>query len=320
MSIHSEKTNLSIRHMRAALAVAEEGSFVAAASRLSVVPSALTETIRQIEQYTGVILFDRKRRPVSPTSNGAVFLQEAEQIVQDFDASLRRLRQVGGMQAGHVTIAVSPSLLQKLLGPCLPEFKASYPGISLAIRDDVAGRVEELVAGGDADFGLAARWQENREIEYLPVGADVFGLVCHQGHALAQMRGDIFLKDINPAEIISLRTDTGIAQMLGTSPAIPDALRSGQFVAHSTIAQLLLIAQNLGVSLLPEYAAGVLGGQQITYRPIADLHLERQLYLMRRRAMALSPAASQLFEFLQSRSQILGDTGSGQGKENFISS
>lgn len=107
------------------------------------------------------------------------------------------------------------------------------------------------------------------------------------------------LGDIDPAQIISLGAETGIAQMIASSAAIPDRLRTGQLVAHSTIAQLLMVAQNLGVALLPEYAAGVLGNQQIVFRHIDDLDLARSHYLLRRSAMSLSPAASALFAMLQ---------------------
>lgn len=129
MTVYSENSNLSIRHFRAALAVASEGTFAAAAETLSTVPSALTETIRQIESSTGVRLFDRRRRPVSVTASGSVFLEEARDVVSRFDSSLRRLRQVGGLQAGNVAVAVAPSLLQRKLAPVLGDFRSRYPAI-----------------------------------------------------------------------------------------------------------------------------------------------------------------------------------------------
>lgn len=291
---------MGLRHLRAALAVAEEGSFAAAALRLSVVPSALTETIRQIEQESGVILFNRSRRPITTTSEGAAFLAEASQIVGGFESALRRLRQIGGKHAGHVTIAVAPSLLQRLLGPSIVEFRARHPNVYLVIRDDVAGKVEELVVSGEADFALASRWRQNPEIDYLPIGEDFFGLACHESHPLAAAGRAIRLEDIDPAQIIALRHDTGIAQMLESASSIPDRLRHGHVTVHSTIAQLLLISQNLGVALLPEYAVGVLAGG-VAYRPIADLALGRQLFLMRRRNITMSPAALSFFEFLIER-------------------
>lgn len=298
MTVYSENSNLSIRHFRAALAVASEGTFAAAAETLSTVPSALTETIRQIESSTGVRLFDRRRRPVSVTASGSVFLEEARDVVSRFDSSLRRLRQVGGLQAGNVAVAVAPSLLQRKLAPVLGDFRSRYPAIGITVIDDVAGKVADIVGSGDADFGVAARWRDTMGMDYLPCGSDRFGLACHASHPLAHASG-LRLGDIDPAQIISLGAETGIAQMIASSAAIPDRLRTGQLVAHSTIAQLLMVAQNLGVALLPEYAAGVLGNQQIVFRHIDDLDLARSHYLLRRSAMSLSPAASALFAMLQ---------------------
>ena len=73
MSLHSKNTNIGVRHFRAALALAREQSFVRAAEALGVVPSALTETIKQIEADCGLRLFDREARPVTPTAAGVEF-------------------------------------------------------------------------------------------------------------------------------------------------------------------------------------------------------------------------------------------------------
>lgn len=301
MSIYSEKSNVGLRHLRAAIAIAEEGSFASAAFRLSVVPSALTETIRQIEQESGVILFNRERRPISPTSEGSTFLAEAAQIVRGFDSALHRLRQIGGKHAGQVAIAVAPSLLQRFLGPSILEFRARYPNVHLVIRDDVAGKVEELAVSGEVDLALASRWRQNPDIDYAPIGEDLFGLACHESHPLAGTGVEIHLEDIDPGQIISLRQDTGITQILEASSAISDRLRHGRLTVQSTIAQLLLISQNLGVALLPEYAVGVLASAGVVYRPIYDLHLGRELYLMRRRNITMSPASLSFYNFLIER-------------------
>ena len=68
MKSDSENTNFNLRHLRAVHAIWQEGSFVRAAERLGVVPSALTETVRQIEDIAGGALFDRRSRPPEPTA------------------------------------------------------------------------------------------------------------------------------------------------------------------------------------------------------------------------------------------------------------
>ncbi|WP_236638194.1 helix-turn-helix domain-containing protein [Mangrovicoccus ximenensis] len=67
MKTDSENTNFSLRQLRAVHAVWTEGSFARAADRLGVVPSALSETVRQIEELAGGPLFDRR----SPDRSGA---------------------------------------------------------------------------------------------------------------------------------------------------------------------------------------------------------------------------------------------------------
>ena len=92
MKLDSENTNFNLRHLRAIHAVWSEGSFARAADRLGVVPSALTETVRQIEEIAGGALFDRRSRPPAPTPLGLAFLKDTAPVLEALDLSLSRVR------------------------------------------------------------------------------------------------------------------------------------------------------------------------------------------------------------------------------------
>ena len=86
--------NISIRHIRAFLAVARDGSFTRAAESLHLTQSTLTGTIKQLEEQAGLTLFDRTTRQVLLSGEGERFLPVAERLLSDFDTAMTDLRAV----------------------------------------------------------------------------------------------------------------------------------------------------------------------------------------------------------------------------------
>jgi len=298
MKYNSQNTNLSIRHLKCALAVAEERSFLQAANRLAVAPSALTETIKQIERECQVQLFDRQSRPVTLTYAGRKFVLSAEEAVRSFDDSLTTLKQISGLERGHLRIACSPSLLMQFIRPALGTFRQEHGKIDIVIHDDVAERVSAMVDSGEAEIGFAAKWQTLDGLDYREIAKDKFGLVCHEDHPLAQKERKLNLSDIDPSEVIALKAGTGISQMLARS-SIGGQLKVGKLQVYSTIAQLMLISQRLGVALLPEYAVNVMD-QNLRFIPVSDLDLWRSQYLITKKQKSLSPSATAFLSYIDS--------------------
>jgi DNA-binding transcriptional LysR family regulator len=298
MILHSKNTNIGIRHFRAALVLAREQSFVRAAERLGVVPSALTETIKQVEADCGLRLFDREARPVTPTAAGIEFLEAARRVVSDFDLALQDLRRAGGIERGSVKVAAAPSVVLHHLAPALKRFHADHPAVEVTVHDDIAARIGALVLERTVDFGLAERWHENDQLAYEPFHSDPFVLVCHAAHPLAD-RGDVALAEIDPSEMIGLDESTGTGKQIAAAANLPEGFRTGRLRAHGTIAQLTMITQGLGVALMPALAASVIQSPDLRRIGVRDLGLQRMLCIVTRARMGLSPAAERLLSHLR---------------------
>ena len=108
-------SSISLRHMRVFAAVADHGSFSAAADVLGLTPPALTSTIRQFEDATGAALFDRTTRQVTLTQTGERFLPIARRLLADFEEALGDLDALSKGVGGKITIAAAPSVLTRIL-------------------------------------------------------------------------------------------------------------------------------------------------------------------------------------------------------------
>lgn len=138
--------------LRAFLAVAEALSFSRAARALGVTPSALSQTIRGLEDSLGLQLLHRTTRSVSLTEAGDMLRRRAQPAVAALGAALAQARLAGERPAGTVRIHSFRSAAKTYLEPMLAGFAEAYPDILLDITLDDS--VVDIVGGG---FDLALR-------------------------------------------------------------------------------------------------------------------------------------------------------------------
>ena len=281
MNLSSKYPNLNLRHLRALHAIRAHGTFARAASALGVVPSALTETIRQLETEVGARLFDRSQRPPAPTPLALDFLAETAPLLAGLDRALLRL-QAGGGPAGELTVGCTPSAVSGLLAPALLRFRHSHPAIRLRVHDDMA---------------VAGRALHSDDLRQTEIQRDPFGLACASSHPFAE-RSFITLDEIDAGEVIVVGPGTGTWQLLADAPAVPADLRLGTIEAHSTISQISMIRAGLGVGLMPRNALLLFGDPTLRFVPVKDLDLWRSLYLLLPTRRRLDAPAQALVDYI----------------------
>lgn len=135
-------------------AVADQGSFAAAARELGLVPSAVTYRIRQLEDALDVLLFDRSSRQAKLTAAGNELLCAGQQLLQDIDAMANRVKRVATGWEVELTVAVDSALSCSTVMELAESFYALQPTTRLRIREEaLAGTLEALVSGR-ADLAL----------------------------------------------------------------------------------------------------------------------------------------------------------------------
>ncbi|SDG17245.1 MULTISPECIES: LysR family transcriptional regulator [Thalassobaculum] len=148
---------MDIRHkdLEAFLAVARAGSFRQAATDRGVTPSALSQSLRALEERMQVRLLNRTTRSVALTEAGDLLQARLTPAFADIEAAVDEVLSLGGRPAGRVRINAPAPPIEHILMPVVPGFLATYPEISLEIIED-AGYVDIVRDGYDAGirFGL----------------------------------------------------------------------------------------------------------------------------------------------------------------------
>src|SRR5580704_18548532 len=141
--------------LKAFAAVVERASFARAADHLGFSPSALSQTIRQLETRLSVRLLNRTTRSVAPTAAGARLYERIAPMMQEMDAAVAEAIAVTGRTAGTLRINTPGMAAKKLIAPRLGRFHRAHPDVVLDIviddglSDIVASRFDAGIRVGE---------------------------------------------------------------------------------------------------------------------------------------------------------------------------
>lgn len=132
--------------LSAFMAVADHGSFTKAAKHLGVGASTLSQTIKELEDWLGVRLFNRTTRSVAPTAAGEHLVAKLRPLLAEFDAAVEAVRAYRDKPTGLIRLTMSPHPATFVLGPVLQRFLTAYPDIRLDISVDAPETKVDIVA------------------------------------------------------------------------------------------------------------------------------------------------------------------------------
>ena len=150
--------------LKAFAAVVERASFARAADQLGLTPSALSQTIRQLEARLGVRLLNRTTRSVAPTEAGARLHERIAPLFQEINEAVAEAASSNGRAAGTLRINTLGLAARTIIAPRLGRFHRTHPDVVLDIAVDDGLR--DIVAGG---FDAGIRFGELLEKDMIAV-------------------------------------------------------------------------------------------------------------------------------------------------------
>lgn len=145
-----------VNDLQAFLAVAQDQSFTKAAARLGITPSALSHTIKGLEDRLGMRLLARTTRNVAPTEAGERLMRSIAPLFEQITAEVEALGELREKPAGTIRITCTDDAIELYLRPVFESFLKSYPDITLELHVDygftniVEGRFDAGIRSGEA--------------------------------------------------------------------------------------------------------------------------------------------------------------------------
>ncbi len=192
--------------MSAFVAVAEQRSFTKAALQLGVSRSALSQTLRSLEERLGVRLLNRTTRNVSLTDAGQRLVHRAQFALGEMTAAVNDVRQFRQSPVGQLRLAVQPPVADFLIGPLLARFLAEFSGIQL---DVAVVKMPEDIAEGGFDAGIRFGEQVERNMVTIPVMGEARFLVVAAPEYLARHPAPRTPRDLKNHDCIRNRLPNG---------------------------------------------------------------------------------------------------------------
>jgi len=288
--------------MRYAVAVADEGHFGRAASRLLMTQPSLSRQVRALEREIGHDLFLRTRRGAELTTAGAEFVTRARRTLHEVDAVVRRTQEVGLGASGHVCLGFVATAAIDLLPRALANLRVEHPGTVVTLQELTT---EEQVTGlvdGDLDVGLGRDVRPHPDLSRLVLGDERVVVALPARHPLAR-REQLSLADLSgwaavklPRERARVIDDLLLRVPGARDPRPPGAPGAAVQEANQYMTLLALVAADMGVALVPE-SVQPLQRSGVTYVPLSEPEATTSL-MVTTVGTAPPPAAQQLRDSL----------------------
>ena len=288
----------SLRQFEAFSAVAELLSFGAAAERLSLTPSAISQLITELESALGFRLFERTTRKVALSAAGREFLGSAESVLKHQRLADVAAADLRNRAAGLVRVAAPMVIASSLLPAALREFSQQRPNVVVRIRDVPVEQLVDAVAAGDADLAIGPDRQSGNAVQRLPLFDSPWVLWCRPDHALAAKRSVTWaqLRD-QPLVAAGRDHERSVAQMQAGA-AEGDHIVPVDVVDHISTA-LGMAAEGLALTVSPAYVGVWADRMGLVMRRILGPEVMRQVCLYQPLQRIISPAAEGFGQFLQ---------------------
>jgi len=205
--------NFDLQQLQAFIAVAERGSFRAAADQIHLSPPALSRRIEKLESIIGTRLFNRTTRQVELTSIGRVFLERARAAIDDLESAILGISDIAVTRSGRVTVACVPSAAIYFLPQVISGFSAKYPSIRIRVIDESMSQTLQSVLAGESDFGIGFMPTLMPEIAFEGIHIDPFVVAMRHDHPLAK-RQSVNWSQIESEQLISVARSSGNRQLL----------------------------------------------------------------------------------------------------------
>lgn len=244
---------MELRHLDVLVAIAETGSFTAAADRLHTVQSNVSEQLRQLERELDAPLFVRGRRGARATEFGEVVLERARRVQAEVDAIHTDVSVLKGLEAGHSSVGVVGTASRWLVPALLSDLEDHAPGVRLRVTEGASERLVQEVATSELSLAVVTEPVADPRLEVRHLRDEALVAVVRKGVRF----------EAEPVSLTELSRHRMILPPVGNplrleveEAAAAQAVRLDVRIEIEGVRLINdLVAAGLGVSILPQTAA-----------------------------------------------------------------
>ena len=243
---------IELRHLKTLTAIREHGSLAAAANDLCLTPSALSHQLKELDQWFGIEVVNRRNRPVSFSNVGLRLLQLADDVLPQVQVAQSDISRIIHGQTGHIIFSSECHSCFDWLMPLLNQYKNHYPDVELDFASGFESNPHELLQLGEFDLLITADPIALKGVEYFPIFEYESRLVLSNTHPLVRTE-NITVQALAEETLITYPVDKHrldiMSKLFIPSNILPKKIRT------TDLTQMLiqLVASGRGIAALPDW-------------------------------------------------------------------
>lgn len=275
-------------------AVAKTEHYTRAANELHITQSALSKSIRNLEEDIGVPLFEPNGRNVRLTKYGHILYAHVASATAEIEEAVEHIQSISGIHGGEVTFAAIFSLGAFWLPRIIKDFKNQYPDIRLRLYQKSTADILADVMAGKADLGFVGEFPRDDKyacIDMEPISEEEILLAVPEDHPLARRTDPIPFRELTDENFIGWTGNTGIIYSIRKALE-REGLGDFQFredyqgAEENSVASM--VREGLGIALIAD--TPLVHREGLSFLHLRDPYLYRTLYLVWKKDSYLSPA------------------------------
>ena len=287
---------MEIQQLRCFVAVAEHGTFSAAAQQLGLTQPALSQSVARLEAEFGTRLFHRSAKGVTLTSPGASMVREAHRVLAAVDLAQQKVDALHGLSTGVLTVATYSTFVAPV-GRVAAEFHTRHPGVDLRFpRPGDTRDVVDMVVSGKVDIAFAviasaADLAMTVDLEVVPIAVDESVALIPAASDAAASGEPIGLPELARSPLIAPRRGHRMRSMLEEMFAAQGLTVDVAVECEDYSVAMDLVGEGLGIHITSRGSFPPDLGPRIGVRPLAP-HRQWPVVMLHR-TDGISPAAAE---------------------------
>jgi len=297
-------SSLDLSQIKVFLAAAEENSFSAAARKLHMSQSAVSQNVHSLEQAYGVELFVRRGRSVVLSEAGENILPSVREVTRSVRMLEDQLKNINNQVGGELLIGCSTSAGKYLMPSLLSNFQKEYPAVNPKVKIMSRDGVYERLLNENIPIGVSSRVLEHHSLESISLFEDRVILIVPISHPWADY-GYATPDDLLDQKLIMREEKSGtcetVMQALKPYSITPDMLNVVMELGNPEAIEMA-VERGVGIAFVSEMvAARGLALGRVRKVEVEGFDLQRTIYMARRIDFPFTRAQSLFWEFAKSQ-------------------
>lgn len=290
--------NVTLRQLRAFIAVAEVQHFTRAAERLELSQSSVSTLVRELETNLGLRLFDRHTRMLRLTQAGAEILPLARKAMADLDSVIGSSSELRTLGRGRVSIAAASLQAALMLPRVIRQYCLEYPGVKVSMADVTEHEVIQKVRAGEVDFGLGSTIATGQDIAGKPLITDVFVAVMPADHPYAHSKRELKWRTLADVPLIGPPPGNAVREQLDFALAREGIALTRNYEVSLPLTILGMVEAGLGIAVMTSAMSRLARSLGLVTREVGSPVIKREISLLFHADRSLSPAAQNFRDLL----------------------